>query len=206
MKSEKICILCAEKRRKYYTKNRDKIINKSNVYYKNNRTQRIDWQKQYGQKNKENIKCYNEQYYHKNRESIIKSNIQYAKDRKKKDPIFKLRKRVSGDIWKMLKTNNSSKNGSSIMKHLPYSIQELKEHLENQFEPWMSWSNWGSFHKNKWNDDNIDTWTWNIDHIIPHATFKYTNMNDEEFKRCWALSNLRPLNSKLNLQKNSRLI
>lgn len=35
--------------------------------------------------------------------------------------------------------------------------------------------------------------------IIPHSEFKYISMECEEFKRCWALKNLRPLSAKLNL-------
>ena len=44
-----------------------------------------------------------------------------------------------------------------------------------------------------WNDNDQSTWTWNIDHIIPQSTLPYTSMDDEIFKKCWALENLRPL-------------
>jgi len=37
----------------------------------------------------------------------------------------------------------------------------------------------------------------NLD-IIPQSTFKYSSMEDQEFKNCWALSNLRPLSAKQN--------
>ena len=127
----------------------------------------------------------------------------YTRKRKKYDPVFKLRKRISGDVWKMLKTNNSSKN-NSVIKYLPYTMQELKNHIEKQFEPWMTWNNWGPYRKS-WDDNDQSTWTWNIDHIIPHHIFRYTSMEDVSFQECWALSNLRPLSSKLNLQKNGRL-
>ena len=43
------------------------------------------------------------------------------------------------------------------------------------------------------------TWTWQIDHIILRADLLYTSMEDENFKKCWALSNLRPYSAKQNI-------
>lgn len=34
--------------------------------------------------------------------------------------------------------------------------------------------------------------------IIPQSCFSYTNMNEENFKKCWTLDNLRPYSAKLN--------
>ena len=77
-------------------------------------------------------------------------------------------------------------------------MDELKSHLEQQFESWMNWKNYGKYNKNTWNDNDQLTWTWQIDHIIPHSTFNYESMEDEEFKKCWSLDNLRPYSSKQN--------
>ena len=85
------------------------------------------------------------------------------------------------------------------MKYLPYTVQELKEHLEKQFETWMTWDNWGLYSKETWDDAEPATWKWQIDHIIPKSTFKYTSMDSQEFRGCEALSNLRPLSAKQNL-------
>jgi hypothetical protein len=92
-----------------------------------------------------------------------------------------------------------SKNKQSFIKYLEYSIEELRSHLESQFESWMTWDNYGSYKKDSWKDDNQSTWTWNIDHIIPQSTLPYTSMEDDNFKLCWALNNLRPYSSKQNL-------
>jgi len=35
-----------------------------------------------------------------------------------------------------------------------------------------------------------DKRTWQVDHIKSHSEFKYTSMEDEGFKLCWALINL----------------
>jgi len=80
-------------------------------------------------------------------------------------------------------------------------MQELKNHIEKQFKPWMNWNNRGPYKINEWNDNDPTTWTWQIDHIIPQAKLPYTSMDDENFKKCWALENLRPLSAKLNLFK-----
>jgi hypothetical protein len=90
-------------------------------------------------------------------------------------------------IWKSLKQN---KNGS-ILNYLPYSIEELKVHLELKFNNLMNWENYGMY--------------WHIDHIIPQSTFKFISMLDEEFLKCWALDNLQPLEAAENIRKSNKL-
>ena len=92
----------------------------------------------------------------------------------------------------------------SILKYLPYTIEDLKLYLESKFEWWMNWDNWGMYDVKTWDDNNSLTWTWNIDHIIPQSYFKYVSMEDEEFKRCWALENLRPYSAKQNILDGNR--
>jgi len=81
---------------------------------------------------------------------------------------------------------------------LPYTIEDLKIHLELLFEPWMTWGNWGIYSAQSWKNDDQSTWTWQIDHIMPHSIFKYLSITDKSFQRCWALENLRPLSAKQN--------
>ena len=87
----------------------------------------------------------------------------------------------------------------SIINFLPYTIQQLKDHLEKQFEPWMNWNNYGIYYTNLWNDNDPSTWVWSIDHIIPQSKLPYTSMEDDNFKKCWALDNLRPYSAKQNI-------
>jgi 5-methylcytosine-specific restriction endonuclease McrA len=56
----------------------------------------------------------------------------------------------------------------------------------------MSWHNYGSY--------------WHIDHIIPHSQFNYLSLDDDNFKKCWSLENLRPLSSKQNLINGLELL
>lgn len=121
------------------------------------------------------------------------------KKRISNDPVYKLRMNVSSQIADALHKIGSSKQGESIMQYLPYTIEELKDHLENQFEPWMTWENHGRYNPKTWDDNDTSTWKWNMDHIMPQSDLPYTSMADENFKKCWALSNLRPYGAKPNV-------
>lgn len=71
-----------------------------------------------------------------------------------------------------------------------YTIDQLKTHLEKNFLPGMTWENYGE---------------WHVDHKIPVSAFNYEKPEDIDFKRCWALKNLRPLWALDNLKKNDSL-
>ena len=133
----------------------------------------------------------NSNYKKQNRSRINERN----RERSKSDPIFKMRETVRGAIKMTLKR---LKNGTSISKYLPYAINQLKEHIESLFEPWMGWDNHGKYDPKTWNVNDPTTWTWQLDHIVPHSDFNYFSMEDQLYKDCWALSNLRPYSAKLN--------
>ena len=179
------CKICAKQTRKEkYDTNPDYERERSKTNRKLKPQYYVEKTKQWRANNSERVKCIRDAY------QKLKWN---------NDPTYKLRQTISKLINQGLKSNGSSKNKQSCSKYLPYSFQELKELLEKQFEPWMNWSNWGVYNPKTWNDNDKTTWTWQIDHIVPHSTFSYTSMNDERFQKCWELSNLRPLNSKQNL-------
>ena len=140
------------------------------------------------------------------RDDIRISKRKHQKNRRKRDPVYKLRKYTSTSIYRALRRNGKNKNGKSIMNYLPYQMGDLKAHLENQFESWMNWGNLGKYDPKTWDDNNPTTWKWNVDHIIPHSLFPYIDMADENFKKCWALENLRPYSAKLNVIEGARKI
>ena len=108
-------------------------------------------------------------------------------------PQYKLRTLVSRAVAYGLK-----KNGQSVTKYLIYTFDQLKLHLEIHFEPWMNWDNHGVYDSENWYDNNSTTWTWQLDHVIPQSELLYNSMEDDNFKKCWALENLRPLSAKQN--------
>ena len=83
-----------------------------------------------------------------------------------------------------------SKGGRRWEALVGYTLKELMAHLETQFKEGMTWDNYGSH--------------WHIDHIRPKSWFIYESVNDEQFKQCWALSNLQPLEADINHTKNNR--
>lgn len=205
----------------YYQENYEQILAQKKEYYQDNKEEKLQWQKEYYQEHKEERQEYNQQYYQDNRDELIKDakeyyennkesvkqyHNEYNKDRRQNDPTFRIRNTVSASINFYLKSNNSSKDGASCLDYLPYSIQELKGHLEKQFEPWMTWDNYGRYDAENWNDNDPTTWTWQIDHIIPQSKLLYTSMTDENFQKCWALSNLRPLPAKQNFMDGVRRV
>jgi hypothetical protein len=185
----------------YYKENKEKILkNKKNYYCKNKQNikkyinkNKKNYNKEYYEKNSEIIKSKNRNYYYSNIESRRKYSNQYFKNKRKKSINFRIKTCISANIYYHLKSN---KNKKSTLKYLPFTINQLKNHLEKQFQSWMNWNNYGRY--SNWNDEDSSTWTWQIDHIKPHSTFNYKSLEDDEFKKCWSLENLRPLSSKQN--------
>ncbi len=71
------------------------------------------------------------------------------------------------------------------------SVGFLKEYLEKQFSPGMSWNNWSR--------DG-----WHIDHIRPLKSFDLTDR--EQVKQACHYTNLRPAWAKDNLSKGARYV
>jgi len=136
------------------------------------------------------------------KETRLQKHRTYIKNKKNNNPNFKLRIIISNAILKQLKNKNSIKNNKSSILNLTYTVQQLKDHIETQFKnpgnEWMNWNNWRKYNDKKWDDNNSNTWVWNLDHIVPHSMFKYLNMECEDFLACWDLSNLRPYSAKQN--------
>ena len=153
--------------------------------------------REYTKNNKEKIAKNKAKYYRNNKDYFTKYWREYMRKRRKNDLEFRLKSNINRSIHKFLKARGNSKKGS-LRDHLPFTIEDLKSHLESLFEPWMSWDNWGVYNHKTWNDADKSTWTWNLDHIIPHSKFKYSSISDISFRKCWDLSNLRPLSSKQN--------
>jgi len=112
----------------------------------------------------------------------------YRKKRFEEHPELRLKKNVSFLIYDALVIRQGLSKGGSTFEHLPYTPLQLKEHIESQFTEGMTWENYGD---------------WNVDHIIPQAALPYKSLKEENFQKCWALKNLRPLWAKENQSKGS---
>lgn len=177
-------------KKEYYENNRDDILSEKKVYYQEHKGESEKYHKEYYKKNKEKIK--NDVKIYNFRDDVKKRKQKNRKIKRQQNPTHKLREDISNSIRHVLK---KKKGGKSILKYLPYTMEELKKHIEDQFEPWMTWDNWGRYSP-KTHKENP---TWQLDHINPHSDFHYENMECDEFQECWALSNLRPLDSEKNI-------
>jgi len=158
-----------------------------------NKKKRLEYNRDYVSKNRDKVSAYMRQYSPKYRKYKLDTDIKY-----------KVRYYISNLIRISFKKRLQNKDGS-ISEHLAYTAGELKEHLESQFEDWMTWDNWGVYNTKTWDDNDKSTWTWHIDHIVPQSKFSFLSMDDEGFQECWALDNLRPLSAKANVAKGARI-
>lgn len=183
-----------EYNKNYYLLNKGSIQN----YRCQNKKKISKQQKEYRIKNRSKLLDYDRKYNLEHKIEKYKKHNIWEKKQKLNDPKFRIRLLISQTVSTYLKKIGKSKINSVLM-NLPYTMQELKDHLQLQFEPWMSWNNWGSYNTKTWDDHNTLTWFWQIDHIIPQSELPYISVEDENFKKCWSLDNLRPLSAKQNL-------
>ena len=167
-----------EKKKEYRQNNKEKI----KEYYENNKEKK----KEYYEDRKEFILEKRKEYYENNKECINKRSLNYVKERKKRDPLYKLTRNIGCLITISLKNGGYSKN-TKTAKILGCSYEDFKAHLESQFEPWMSWKNHGKYNKEF-------NYGWDLDHIIPISSAK----NEDEAYRLNHYTNFQPLCSKLN--------
>ena len=166
------------------------IINKKRNYSYKNIEKRKKQQKEY--RSRPEVKIQKKEYYEKNKKDNRIKKSCYIRERRRNNLCFRLYSNFSCMIYRSIKQN---KNFESITKYLPYTSEQLKEHIESKWEPWMNWDNYGKFDSNKK--------TWQIDHIIPQSLLLYNSMEHPNFLKCWSLENLQPLETMKNLQKSN---
>jgi hypothetical protein len=201
--------------KKYYTLNKEKMFESHKLWRERNPEKDREYNKAYRERNVKKIKEKNKKYYIENKERIDQRNkeydlnhseekvfrskkrfiekraeiLEYRKERIKHFPKLKVSAYISSRIRNTIK---KGKDGYHWEDLVGYTREDIMEHLEKQFDENMSWNNYGSY--------------WHIDHIIPVSYFNYTSYEDKEFKECWALSNLQPLEAKENLIKSNKLL
>lgn len=155
--------------------------------------QRRERQRKNYKNNAENKKAQVKKYKENNSEAIKVKNKAYRKKRKETDPLYKLTESIRRLILNAFKNKGIIKQ-SRTTDILGCSFDKFKQHIENQFESWMTWNNRGSSTKPKTK--------WQIDHIIPLAIGK----TSEDIIRLNHYTNLRPLCAKENRDKGSNII
>lgn len=84
---------------------------------------------------------------------------EYYRLRYRNDPTFMLWERHRNQFKKWM---NGEKRTNTIARIVGYSREDLRQHIERQFDSGMSWENYGD---------------WHIDHIVPKNLFDPANEN-----------------------------
>lgn len=172
----------ANDKKRYYFENKEDILNKKKLYNFNNRDKIIEKNRIYYLNNKEKLNKYNREYSKSHRLELN----DYAKNKKKTDLNFKLSMILRNRTRNFLKSKGLKKT-VKFQEYIGCSLDELKKHLEKQFQIGMSW-------------DNYSYKGWHVDHIIPLSSAK----SEEELYKLCHYTNLQPLWAKDNFKKGSQ--
>ena len=171
-----------EYRKEYYQANKERTKEKYKEYRQDNKERIKEYHKEYRQDNKEKIK----EYRQDNKERTNEQKKERVRERRKTEPLFKMKCNLRGRTWKAFKNKGYSKT-SRTREMLGVDWEVAKAHIERQFTKGMNWDNYGE---------------WHIDHIIPLASAN----NKEELMKLCHYSNLQPLWAEDNLSKNDKII
>lgn len=119
-------------------------------------------------------------------EMVGRGGVAYTRKRRATDLNFKLAGSLRQHISRACK---AAKAGAKTLEILGCSLDDFRVHIEKQFQPGMSWANYGKY-------------GWHIDHIIACCKFDLTRQ--EEVKKCFHFSNLQPLWAKDNHRKGGK--
>ena len=193
-------VIKKEKKRKWYLKNRERIIKKSLKYNSENKEKIKERKKitNYYYNNREKINKKAREYYYKNKEKKLLRNKIYRinnKEKVKAHDIWRSKNNINRKLALLLrrrtllalKDNSKSKNTMSLLGI--ENIEFLWKHLESTFKPGMTRENHG---------------LWHVDHIIPCSSFDLSK--PEEQTKCFHYTNLQALWAHENLSKGSKIV
>lgn len=176
-----------EKANEYYEKNKEKILQrikteefrtKKRTEYADNIEKRREYKKQYRINNKDKILKQAKEQRKRRRDK----DREYTNNRRKNNPIFRLISNLRKGVKRVLISKGQHKI-DSYTKSIGCTAEQLKRHIEAQFEQGMSWDNYGTY--------------WNIDHKIPLSN----GFSEEKIYELNHYTNLKPMVSSDNFAK-----
>ena len=176
-----------EYRKQSYIKNREKVIKQNIQWQKDNPEKVKKYLKIYYQNNCEEIKEKIRKYQKNNYEKIRNREREYKNKKRKTDLKINLINKISVMVNYSLKNNKNSE----VWEIFGYTKNDLIKRLKHTIPESYTWK------------DYIGR-KLEIDHIIPISAFNFTKPEHIDFKRCWALGNLRLLPAKENLKKSNK--
>jgi len=179
-----------EYRAKYAEKNKERIAQYGKAYRQKNADKLKQKAKEYRLNNREKLFRQYRERYKKNPKKYCRQSMEWQRLHPEiKTSKYRLDHSISESIRQSLNNNKAGRKWETLVG---YTLEDLIKHLENLFDDKMNWDNYGSY--------------WWIDHIKPKSLFKYETPEDPEFKECWALENLQPLEKIANIRKGNRFI
>jgi len=171
------------KNQSYYTSrykdNRSEILNRNKLWNKNNKEKIIEHKKRFDEYNPE----YYKEYRTKNKNKINQKVRIRSKQRRKNDPIFKIKTNYRNRLYDYYKGTNRSKRSKEL---IGLEWDEFKKYIESKFQNNMTWENYGE---------------WHIDHIVPLSSAT----NDLELEKLFHYTNCQPLWASDNLRKSAKI-
>jgi hypothetical protein len=172
--------------RRHYIANKDRKNKMSKKWQSEHRDKAKEYQKKHRELGLK--KETDKNWVSNNRDKVHQYQKKYYDKRRRGDIKYRIGVSISSGIRQSLKRD---KGGYSWSTLVDYDYDQLKKHLEKRFKSGMTWDNYGSY--------------WHIDHIIPKSVFNYQTTDDLDFKKCWSLKNLQPLEAHNNQVKCAKL-
>ncbi len=152
-----ITLLNKDKRQIYNNSHSDKIKLSRDKYYKENFKHISKLRSKWNKNNRHVINQYDNYKYHN-------------------DFNFKISKLLRCNLGRIIKLQNTIKSKRTL-ELLGCTIEQFKQHIEQQFKPEMMWDNHGQI--------------WEIDHIKPCSSFDLSDFKQQEI--CFHYTNMQPL-------------
>lgn len=167
-----VCKACkVEYRKKYYADNRKHACAYASEWYKKNKN-----------RHKKNLKNWKKE----NREWHLAQRSKYYKNTYHNEIDVRIIYCARSFVQRTLRATGKDKDFITFQK-IGYTAQDLKNRIEMNFQPGMSWKNHGE---------------WEIDHRVPLARMIKRGENRVEILNC--LANLKPVWKEQNRSKGAR--
>lgn len=171
-------------KREWYLSNKKALYQRNLEWRARNPEKYKECLRTWVEKNPERSRALKLKWYQKNKE-LVRARGRIRDAIRRATPAGRLRLAFAQSLRKALK---DKKDGRRWESFVDYSLSELMAHLEAKFDSNMTWENYGSY--------------WWVDHIKPMALFNFEIL--EEFKECWTLNNLQPLEKIANIKKGNK--
>ena len=179
-----------EKAKEYFKQWRENNPEEAKRIYRRWQEKNLGYMKEWREKNPGYYDVeYHKNWYIKNREKICKKQNQYWKNKYKINLKFNLNCKIKGAIRQSIKGNKAGRHWENLVG---YTLNNLIKHLKFTIPEGYCWQ-------------DILNGKLHIDHIIPIRAFIFNIPEDEEFKQCWSLYNLRLLPAIKNISKNDSI-